>query len=182
MTTPRLDTSVRWSRPISGGDLLWTHVGVGPAKSPVWEQRLVRDPGEAEVGDFGLVARRDEDVLGLEVPVDHAAGVGCLQGVRDPREERGDVPVVALQDLLAAAGLVEELAEGPGAVDVLHGDPGDAAVLAVGEDPHDPGWATRPLARASRAKNSRARSETRSGRMTLSATSRLRRVFRASHT
>ena len=39
-------------------------------------------PGDAEVGQPG-VALRQEDVLRLDVAVDHVAGVGVLQGLGD---------------------------------------------------------------------------------------------------
>ena len=38
------------------------------------------EPGDAEVGQDGLAERRDEDVLGFHVPVQHAGPVGGLEG------------------------------------------------------------------------------------------------------
>ena len=61
--------------------------------------------GEAEVEDLHLALGVEHQVLGLEVAVDHAGGVGVAQGVGDVA---GDAEGLA-QGERAAAGLDREL-------------------------------------------------------------------------
>ena len=69
--------------------------------------------GRAEVGDLGLLATRDEDVLGLEVAVDDAAFVGSVERVGELRCEGGDLLVVIRGEIIRSDRLVEKVAQGP---------------------------------------------------------------------
>ena len=88
-------------------------------------------PGDAEVGQPG-VALPQEDVLRLDVAVDHVAAVGVLQGVGDAA---GDADGVAHREPAFAA---EAVAEGAG-LDVGHDVPEVAFILARVVDRQDVG-------------------------------------------
>jgi len=60
------------------------HVGRRAQREPrLGESVLVRTAegaGDAEVGDERVTVEREQDVLGLDVPVDHALAVGVVEG------------------------------------------------------------------------------------------------------
>jgi hypothetical protein len=72
--------------------------------------------GEAEVEDLHLTLEVEHEVLGLQVAVDDAGGVGVAQGVGDVA---GDAE--GLAEVERAAARLEEVAQGA-ALDELHGD------------------------------------------------------------
>ena len=78
-----------------------------------------------------------EDVGWLDVAVDHAAGVGVLEGLRrcprDPRRLPG----------LEGSVLGQDVAQAPPA-DQLHHEVGVGPLIAVAEDAHDPWVAELP--------------------------------------
>ena len=93
---------------------------------------LVERPGDAEVGDLGRALLVDEDVLGLDVAVDDALGVGGA-------ERAGDLDRVGdrlgdRQPAVAADAVLERLA-----LDVLEDDERRAVVLAGVDDADDVG-------------------------------------------
>ena len=95
---------------------------VRPLPWPVGDDAL----GDAEVGDLGRPVVGDEDVAGLDVPVDDARVVGRGQGRRARRRpRRGASPV----DGAGGDAVGQRLAREP-----LHDDVGHAVVLAGVED------------------------------------------------
>ncbi len=88
-------------------------------------------PGDPEVGD-ARVALHQEDVLRLDVAVDHVPGVGVVQGVGDPPRDAHRVPH------RQAALPPEPVAERPG-LDVGHGVPEPAVIVAGVVDRQDVG-------------------------------------------
>ena len=63
--------------------LLGRHVGHRAHHAPGHrEAALAREPGHAEVGEVGAAVGADQDVAGLDVPVDHSPLVGVRQGAR----------------------------------------------------------------------------------------------------
>ena len=62
--------------------LLGTHVGGRSGKPATLAEVLVLE-GKAEVGDEGLARGVDQDVGGLDVPVDQASGMGVMKGFGD---------------------------------------------------------------------------------------------------
>ena len=58
--------------------LLWTHVGRSSSRLPALAEILVSQR-ETEVGDTRLARSVDQDVGGLDVPVDQPLGVGVMQ-------------------------------------------------------------------------------------------------------
>ena len=124
--------------------LLGRHVGDRPGEIGVQGGRAAlvpadhrgkgkEDAGQAEVEDLDRARRVDHDVLGLEVAVDDAAGVG---GGHRARQGQGDLEEAVEGD---AAGL-DELRQRL-AVDELHGEKGRAFRLRDGEDGDDVGMA-----------------------------------------
>ena len=67
--------------------LLRAHVMRSAADDPRLLGR-VREQREAEVGEFRLVLRRQEDVPRLDVAVDHPLAMGVVEGVGDLGEDR----------------------------------------------------------------------------------------------
>ena len=102
------------------------HVGRSPDRQPGLGQAIVhprQGPRDAEVGDEGAAVAREHQVLGLDVPVDHAVPVGVLEGPgglgRDPKGR------VHRELALAPEPVAETLA-----LDVRHGEPELAGGLA----------------------------------------------------
>ena len=83
------------------------------------EVAAVADSGarDAEVEDLGIAVAGHDDVVGLEVAVDDAAGVGVIHRVADAREQRHPLP----------AGQIPSVREARDrhAVDQLHREEGD---------------------------------------------------------
>ena len=78
--------------------LLGTHVGGCPCDPATLAEVLVPER-KTEVGDERLARSVDQDVGGLDVPVDQPSGVGVMQGVGDRRnqfrrlpENQGELP------------------------------------------------------------------------------------------
>ena len=100
--------------------------------------------GQAPVDDQGLAILADDDVGRLDVAVDHAAGVGVLDGVADvdeptqerPQGERAPAGVVFHHRIGVEGG--DGVLEGV-AADEPHGVVGTAtAIAAEAVDRHDP--------------------------------------------
>jgi hypothetical protein len=92
----------------------------------------VRELGDAEVGDLDLVRGGDDEVRGLDVAVDDPARVGVVEGRRHLAHEP-DHPLG-----LEARALVDDRADRP-ALDVLHGQEREPALLAHVEEGDDAG-------------------------------------------
>ena len=80
-------------------------------------------PGDPEVGDQRVAVVGEQDVLGLDVPVDHAVAVGVLQRLR--RLARDPERVLDRELPLAPEPVAQALA-----LDERHGEPEPAAVVA----------------------------------------------------
>ena len=109
---------------------------------------------------------RDEDVRGLDVSVDEALLVRCVQGLGDLLEDVDR----ALRIECAFVG--HELRE-VGAVDIAHGEEEHAVVVTCLKIGTMCGWSSEAAIRDSRRKRSRKRSSSASSEaITLSATFR----------
>ena len=140
-----------------------------PSSTPVWVRRgLAGDgAGQPEVGDLDGAVLAQDDVLGLDVAVDDAGRVGRAERLQDgPRMSR------AARGRERALGLASRRAgSGPGRTP----SPGTSGRRPrPGRRPATTlGWDSRAAERASRLNRlTKASSWARSGRITLSATSR----------
>ena len=120
--------------------LLGRHVGRGPDEARVLlaGDRRVDRLGDPPVEDVDLAVVADHHVLGLEVAVDEALGVGEVDRLADLGEEVQELRELSARASLAAgldggAGLVEDLSQGP-TQDALHREPRDLVVSAQGVD------------------------------------------------
>ena len=113
--------------------LLGAHVGRGPDRQPGLGQAIVharQGPRDAEVGDQGAAVAGEQQVLGLDVPMDHAVSVGVLER---PGRLGGDPERRVHRELpLAPQPVAERLA-----LDVRHGEPELAGGLARVVDRED---------------------------------------------
>jgi hypothetical protein len=108
------------------------HSGFGPEIRRVFVGDVRRgELGEAEVEDLHLSARRDEDVLRLDVAVNDALGMGLVQRVGDLDPHVDDAGRIQRP---VSDQLGERLP-----VDVFHGDVADAALFADIVDVRDVG-------------------------------------------
>ena len=71
--------------------LLGTHVG-RCARQPATLAEVLILEGEPEVGDAGFARCVDQDVGGLDVPVDQPSGVGVMQCVGDGGDQFRRIP------------------------------------------------------------------------------------------
>ena len=71
--------------------LLGAHVGGRPSEPATLAEVLVLE-GKPEVGDAGLARGVDQDVGGLDVPVDQPSGVGVMQGFGDRGDQFRRIP------------------------------------------------------------------------------------------
>ena len=78
--------------------------------------------GQAEIENFGLTALGDEDVGGLDVPMDDTSGVGNVEGIGNLNPE--------VEDLFDRQRLAVDVLTQGFAVDELHGDKGDMILFA----------------------------------------------------
>ena len=92
--------------------------------------RILDAPGEAEVSEVDVLVLGEEDVSGLDVSVDEAACVGCV----DCRGDLGEKADGAFG--VERALLVEQLPQ-VGSLDVAHRDEQGAVRLAGLEDRDD---------------------------------------------
>ena len=101
---------------------------------PVWVSRspAAERPRDAEVGHQRAAVPGEQQVLRLDVPVDHAVLVGVLEGLR--RLARDPERIVQRELPLAAQPVAEALA-----LDVGHGEPELARGLAGVVDRQDVG-------------------------------------------
>ena len=121
-----------------GRHLLRAHVGVRTRELARHRQeRVVAHARQAEVRQLRAVVRRDQDVLRLDVAVDHA---GLVRGL-EPLGQRGHqlrcAPVVALGRLVLRAQLVEEVLQRPRAFDQLLRDPRRVAGAIESQRAHE---------------------------------------------
>ncbi len=71
--------------------LLGTHVGRRAGQPATLAEVLVSER-KPEVGDTGFARSVDQDVGGLDVPVDQPSGVGVMQGVGDRGDQFRRIP------------------------------------------------------------------------------------------
>ena len=90
------------------------------------------DARDAEIGDLDLAARRQDQVRGLDIAVDHAAFVCDVERQQQLRDDRDDVRQVE-------TGLAVEVRAEPRPLDIFHRDEGDVFVLAILVDADDVG-------------------------------------------
>ena len=86
--------------------LLGAHVGGCPGQPATLAEVLVLE-GQPEVGDAGFARGVDQDVGGLDVPVDQPPGVGVMQGLGDGGDQFRRIPEgrVELCSILTARSL-----------------------------------------------------------------------------
>lgn len=87
--------------------------------------------GEAEVGDLEVAGGGDEEVVGLDVAVNPAEGVGFFNA----EDHFGDVP---FGDGFGEDVVTNEEAEEVSAGHVIHDEVEIAGVLEAGNQRHDP--------------------------------------------
>ena len=132
--------SVRASNGVAGG-LLRAHVGRGADRQAGLGQRDSRGaqrPRDAEVGDQRAAVAREQDVLGLDVPVDHAVLVGVFERSAASRVIRSASSTGSWRsrrsrsrsDSPSTKGIVNQMARGFAGVE--HGE--DVRVLEPGRE------------------------------------------------
>ncbi len=117
--------------------LLGGHVGRGAEQRPGVRDLGVGELGDAEVGDLDLVRLVDDEVGGLDVPVDDPARVGVVEGRRDLAHE-ADHPLG-----LEAGPFLEDGADRL-PLHELHGEERHLVLLADVEQGDDVGVGQRP--------------------------------------
>ena len=147
--------------------LLGTHVGGCPSEPATLAEVLVLE-GQPEVRDARLARGVDQDVGGLDVPVDQPSGVGVMQGLGDRGDQFRRIPEgrASLPDPDRQVAAFDELGD----------DEAEAVVRATHViDRHDVGWSSLARMRASfRYASTSSGCEMRSGFGTLIATGRSR--------
>jgi len=71
--------------------LLGTHVGRCAGEPPTLAEVFILER-QSEIGDTGFTRSVDQDVGGLDVPVDQPSGVGVVQGVGDRGNQFRRIP------------------------------------------------------------------------------------------
>ena len=165
----RVDVGARVERLVARR-LLGAHVGRRPDHEPGVGQLLVaralQRPSDAEVGDQRVAVPREQQVLGLDVPVDHAVLVGVLQRLR--RLARDPERVLHRELPLAPEPVAQALA-----LDERHGEPELPGRPRRSRGPCRMwGCCSRAASRISRWKRSGPSEADSSGWSTLSATGR----------
>lgn len=130
------------------GEELWRHVVRRTVLSDQQVPGVLDHGGDAEVADLGVAILLEEDVLGLDVPVDYLTVVTVLQAEADLREPVEDL---VLGEVIDLAGLLVLLALGlnllceVAAVAVLHDDVDLACTCCVHLLESDDVWVMQDL-------------------------------------
>ena len=121
-----------------GGDLFGAHVEEGAEHlSRLGQLQVTLDAGQTEVGQLGLIVARDHRVGGLDVAVYHPLVMGVLDSIGHARYQACDRRVVVRREVIFIFPEGDRVLQCEGTLNQLHGDPGDAVMLAVAVDGDD---------------------------------------------